>query len=108
MPAKAGIQEQQPALQPCVYILASDRNGTLYVGVTSDIAQRAWAHKTGAIDGFTKRYRVYRLVYLEFHETMDAAITREKQIKKWRRAWKLEMIERSNPQWLDLYEELLR
>jgi putative endonuclease len=88
--------------------MASDRNGTLYTGVTSDISRRGWAHKSAAVEGFTKRYRVYRLVFVEFHETMGAAIVREKQIKKWRRAWKLELIERGNPQWRDLYEELLR
>ena len=95
-------------MQPCVYILASDRNGTLYVGVTSDAARRIWTHKTGAVDGFTKRYGVDRLVYLEFHDTMEAAITREKQIKKWRRAWKLQLIEGVNRQWRDLYDDLLK
>ena len=91
-------------MKPCVYILTSERNGTLYTGVTSDIARRVWAHKSDAIDGFSKRYAVHRLVYVEFHETMEAAITREKQIKKWRRKWKLELIERDNPQWRDLHE----
>jgi putative endonuclease len=95
-------------MKPCIYILASSRNGTLYVGVTSDIAQRIWAHRTDSVDGFTKRYRVHRLVYVEFHDTMDAAITREKQLKKWRRAWKLEIIERANPKWRDLFDDLLR
>jgi putative endonuclease len=95
------------AKHPCVYIVASDRNGTLYTGVTSDIARRAWLHKTGVVDGFTKRYGVRRLVYFEFHETMPAAILREKQIKKWRRSWKLELIEKANPQWQDLYGSLL-
>ena len=93
--------------RPCVYILASERNGTLYTGVTSDITRRAWLHKSAAVDGFTKRYGVHRLVYVEFHETMLDAITREKQIKKWRRKWKLALIEQANPQWLDLYEKLL-
>jgi putative endonuclease len=95
-------------MRPCVYILASDRNGTLYVGVTSDIARRSWVHKSDAIDGFTRRYRIHRLVYVEFHGTMAEAILREKHIKKWHRAWKLELIERDNPQWRDLYDDLLR
>jgi len=92
--------------RPCVYILASERNGTLY-GVTSDIGRRAWMHKSDTVDGFTKRYAVHRLVYVEFHETMPDAIVREKQIKKWRRAWKLALIEKTNPQWQDLYGYLL-
>jgi putative endonuclease len=91
---------------PCVYILASRRNGTLYVGVTSDIARRAWEHRTGAIEGFTKRYDVHLLVFIEFHESMAEAMQREKRIKKWRRAWKLALIERENPQWRDLHDDL--
>ena len=94
--------------RPCVYILASKRNGTLYVGVTSDIARRAWEHQTGAVLGFTRRYGVHRLVYAEFHATMADAILREQQIKKWNRAWKIELIERDNPEWRDLYEGLAR
>ncbi len=94
--------------QPCVYILTSGRNGTLYVGVTSDIAKRAWVHRADFIDGFSKRYGIHRLVYVEFHAAMPDAILREKQIKKWRRAWKLDLIERDNPQWRDLYDDLLR
>jgi putative endonuclease len=92
--------------RPCVYILASGRNGTLYVGVTADLARRAWEHRSDAIDGFTRRYGVKHLVYAEFHDTMLAAILREKQLKKWRRAWKLDLIERDNPQWRDLYDDL--
>ena len=92
--------------RPCVYILASRRNGTLYVGVTSDLARRAWQHRLDAVDGFTRRYGVHRRVFAEFHDTMGGAILREKQLKKWRRAWKLELIERANPQWRDLYEDL--
>jgi len=94
--------------QPCVYILASKRNGTLYVGVTNDVVRRVWEHKSGAVNGFAKRYHVHRLVYAEFHETMPDAILREKQIKKWRRAWKVELIECGNPQWRDLYENMTR
>jgi putative endonuclease len=94
--------------KPCVYILASGRNGTLYVGVTNDVARRSWEHKTEAADGFTQRYGIHHLVYVEFHETMPLAISREKQIKKWRRAWKLALIEERNPGWRDLFDDLLR
>lgn len=87
-----------------VYILASERNGTLYVGVTSDLAGRVRQHKEGTVEGFTKRYDVTRLVYFERHDRVTDAIQREKQIKKWRRAWKLRLIEGFNPEWLDLYE----
>lgn len=93
---------------PCVYILASQRNGTLYIGVTSDLSRRLSEHKMDVVDGFTKRYGVHRLVYVEAHDTMADAILREKQIKKWRRAWKLELIEKGNPQWRDLTDEALR
>lgn len=92
--------------RPCVYILASRRNGTLYVGVTSDLARRAWEHRADVADGFTQRHGIHILVFAEFHDTMDQAILREKRIKKWRRAWKLALIERDNPQWCDLYEDL--
>jgi len=98
------IDEKRPA----VYILASGRNGTLYIGVTSDIVQRVWQHRTDAVDGFTRQYGIHSLAYFEFHDSMIEAITREKQIKKWRRAWKLQLIEKTNPQWLDLYDNLLR
>jgi putative endonuclease len=90
----------------CVYILASKRNGTLYVGVTRDIARRAWQHRSNSVGGFVRDYGVHQLVFVEFHETIADAILREKRIKKWRRAWKLELIERHNPQWRDLYDEL--
>ncbi|MFN8522275.1 MAG: GIY-YIG nuclease family protein [Chloroflexota bacterium] len=92
--------------QPVVYILASARNGTLYVGVTSDLAQRIAAHKSASIPGFTARYRVNRLVYCEAHEDMITAITREKHLKKWNRAWKIRLIERDNPDWNDLSDAL--
>jgi len=91
---------------PCVYILASDRNGTLYVGVTSDVVRRVWEHREDAAESFTKKYRVHRLVYFELHETMPDAILRETRIKRWRRAWKVELIERANPQWRDLYGDV--
>jgi putative endonuclease len=94
--------------QPCIYILASGRNGTLYIGVTNNIARRAWEHRSEVVEGFTKRYAVHRLVYVEIHSTMPDAILREKQLKKWRRAWKLRLIEQGNPQWRDLYDDLLR
>jgi putative endonuclease len=94
--------------RPCVYILASKRNGTLYIGVTSDIARRSWEHREAAAEGFTDRYSVKLLVYAEFHDTMPDAILREKQMKKWRRHWKLRLIEKENPDWRDLYDELMR
>ena len=89
--------------QPCVYMLASRRNGTLYVGVTSNLLQRVWQHRNHSLGGFTARYGVARLVWYEMHATMRSAITREKQIKEWKRPWKLELIEHDNPEWLDLY-----
>jgi len=89
---------------PCVHILASQRNGTLYVGVTSDLSRRIEAHQSNAVPGFTRRYGVHRLVFAEFQNTMEGAIRREHQIKKWRRVWKLELIEGLNPQWRDLFE----
>ncbi len=93
--------------QPCVYLLASRRNGTLYVGVTSDLVKRVWEHKEDLADGFTKRYGVHTLVWYEPHDSMEAAIRREKAIKEWKRRWKLELIEKTNPQWRDLYADLL-
>lgn len=93
--------------RPCVYILSSKRNGTLYVGVTSDLVKRVYEHRNDLADGFTKKYRVHDLVYFEMHEEMNAAITREKQIKKWNRSWKVELIEKSNPEWKDLYESII-
>jgi putative endonuclease len=84
-------------MRPCVYILANKRHGTLYVGVTSDLSRRVWEHKNGVVDGFTKRYSVHALVHAEFLATMVDATFREKCIKKWRRAWKIELIEKANP-----------
>ncbi len=92
--------------QPAVYILASKRNGTLYVGVTSDVVKRVWQHKNDAIGGFTQRYSVHQLVWYELHEDMQSAIQREKRIKEWRRKWKLDLIENMNPNWNDLYETI--
>ncbi|MCF8199274.1 MAG: GIY-YIG nuclease family protein [Sulfuritalea sp.] len=93
--------------QPCVYILASGRNGTLYVGVTSNLVQRVWQHKSNLVEGFTKKYGVHILVWYEVHETMESAIAREKAIKGWQRAWKLELIEAGNPEWHDLYADIV-
>jgi putative endonuclease len=90
-----------------VYILASQRNGTLYIGVTNDITRRVYEHKNDCVEGFTKRYSVHLLVYFEEFYNVDAAITREKQLKKWKRAWKLRLIESSNPEWNDLYREFV-
>ena len=92
--------------QPAVYILASKRYGTLYTGVTSNLIQRVWQHKQDLVQGFTQKYRVHRLVYFEQHATMEAAIMREKQIKKWNRAWKINLIEQENPDWLDLWDAI--
>ena len=92
--------------QPCVYILTSKRSGTLYVGVTSNLAQRVWQHKNDLAEGFTKRHGVHSLVWYESHDTMGSAIAREKALKGWQRRWKLELIEKDNPGWRDLYEDL--
>ena len=92
---------------PSVYILASERNGTLYIGVTSDLVRRVWQHKHGITGGFSERYGTRLLVWFESHDTMESAIRREKQLKEWRRSWKLQLIERENPEWADLYEGLL-
>ena len=89
-----------------VYLLASQRNGTLYTGVTHDLLRRVWQHREGLTGGFTKRYHVHRLVYYEVFPDVREAIHRERRIKRWRRAWKLDLIEKANPTWKDLYEEL--
>ena len=90
--------------EPCVYLLASKRDGILYTGVTSAIYDRMMRHRTGADAGFTKRYNVHMLVYCEFHPTMDLAIIRETRIKKWERAWKVRLIHQTNPEWTDLFD----
>ncbi len=92
---------------PCVYILASRRNGTLYIGITSDLQKRVWEHKNDLVEGFTRRYEVHKLVWYEVHESMESAIQCEKRIKKWNRKWKLALIENSNPQWEDLFDNLI-
>lgn len=91
---------------PAVYMLASRKNGTLYVGVTSDLQKRIWEHKNNVIEGFTKRYAIHMLVWYEVHETMESAIVREKRLKNWKRQWKLDLIERNNAEWCDLYDML--
>ena len=93
--------------QPCVYMLASKRNGTLYTGVTSNLLKRVWEHKNNLIESFTNKYGVHTLVWYELHETMESAIQREKAIKNWKRAWKLKVIEKMNSDWHDLYSGLL-
>ena len=120
IPAKAGIQgfrlvlhaldsrlRGNDGMQPAVYILASQKNGTLYIGVTSSLIQRVWQHKENLVPGFTERHAVHSLVYYELHATMEAAITREKRLKKWNRLWKLRLIEERNPEWKDLWPDIL-
>jgi putative endonuclease len=92
--------------QPAVYIVASQRNGTLYSGVTSNLIGRIWQHREGVVEGFTQTYAVKTLVWYEMHATMESAITREKALKKWKRSWKLKLIEERNPEWLDLWPEI--
>jgi len=86
-----------------VYILASKRNGTLYIGVTSDLVKRVYEHKNNIMEGFTKKYNIHKLVYYENTNGVESAIRREKQLKKWNRKWKINLIENSNPEWIDLY-----
>jgi len=90
-----------------VYILASQRNGTLYIGITNDLIKRVYEHRNNLVDGFTKKYKVHSLVYYEQCDDIESAIIREKRLKKWDRKWKLELIEKENPQWRDLYKDLL-
>lgn len=89
-----------------VYILSSKRNGTLYIGVTSDLIKRIYEHKNNLVEGFTKKYNVHQLVWYEIHGSPESAISREKQIKKWKREWKLKLIEKENPHWNDLYKSI--
>ena len=89
--------------QPAVYMLSGKRQGTLYVGVTSNLVKRVWTHKSNMVEGFTKKYRVHMLVWYELHADMDSALIREKRLKEWKRAWKIELIEKENPRWEDLY-----
>jgi putative endonuclease len=93
--------------QPAVYILASKRNGTLYIGVTSNLVKRIWEHKNNLVEGFTEQYNVHNLVWYELHDNMASAILREKMLKEWKRKWKLELIEGGNPNWNDLYDAII-
>jgi putative endonuclease len=92
---------------PCVYIVASKQYGTLYTGVTSGLVKRIWEHKNHVVPGFTKKHEVTNLVWHELHETMEGAIVREKRIKEWKRAWKVSLIQKMNPNWEDLYESII-
>jgi len=94
-------------MQYYVYILASKKDGTLYIGVTSDLVKRIYEHKNDLVEGFTKKYTIHDLVYLEATESVESAIVREKQLKKWNRAWKIRLIEKTNPGWRDLYPDLI-
>ena len=115
-PAKAGVQDVAPPVRSgyaigmskpgYVYILASKRNGTLYVGVTSDLVRRIWEHKTDAVPGFSRKYQLHTLVYFEMFDGIEDAIVREKRIKEWKRAWKIRLIEDRNPDWRDLYKDI--
>jgi putative endonuclease len=100
------VREEVVSKQPVVYILASKRSGTLYIGVTSNLIKRIWEHKNNLVKGFTKRYNVHNLVWYELHANMESAILREKMLKEWKRIWKLELIESSNPDWSDLYNTI--
>ena len=110
MPAQAGIQSRHllefRRMAFFVYITASRRNGTLYTGMSDDLVKRIWQHRNNVIPGFTKKYNVKTLVWYERHETRESAFIRERQLKKWKRAWKLALIEASNPGWRDLWEEI--
>ena len=92
--------------QPAIYILSNKRNGVLYIGVTSDLFKRTYQHKSHVVNGFSKKYNLNKLIYFEMHESMNDAIAREKQLKKWNRAWKIKLIETINPEWLDLSKDL--
>jgi putative endonuclease len=112
-PAQAGAQVMEPSrtkvvseYRGYVYILASKPYGTLYIGVTNDLVRRTWEHRTHCVPGFTKQHDVTHLVWFECHSSIEAAITREKQIKEWRRGWKVNLIQEMNPEWRDLYDEI--
>ncbi len=94
-------------MQPCVCILASERNSTLYIGVTSDLIKRVWEHQSNFVEGFTKQHQVHALVWYEMSDSMESAIVREKQLKEWKRQWKIELIEKFNPYWNDLYQTIV-
>src|SRR5271157_6598970 len=107
IPANAGIQVRLMNKQPAVYILASKRNGTLYIGVTPNLVKRIWEHRNNLVEGFTERYGVHNLVWYESHESMESAIQREKRLKEWNRRWEMRLIESANPNWEDLYHTLV-
>ena len=102
------MEANVPVMAYYVYILASRRNGTLYTGITDNLARRIHEHRTGAVPGFTRHYDVKTLVYAETHGDVEMAISREKRLKRWRRAWKIELIEKDNPDWRDLFDEILK
>jgi putative endonuclease len=112
IPAEAGIQKHagiwdMTESTAYVYVMASRRNGTLYIGVTSNLVERVYEHKHDLVESFTRKYQVHQLVYFEEHSDIHQAIQREKQMKKWKRQWKIVLIEKSNPRWRDLYDDLL-
>ncbi len=106
IPAQAGIQQTSGETTRSLH-LANKRNGTLYIGVTTDLQKRIWEHKNNLVEGFTKKYGIHQLVHYEFYGDMMTAMSREKQLKKWNRAWKLELIEKHNPEWSDLWEGMI-
>ena len=101
-PSHPTLRRMRQERQPCIYILASRRYGTLYVGVTSDLTARLWQHRNGVLPGFTARYGVHRLVHFERFDAMEHAIAREKRLKNWHRQWKINLIDQANPEWADL------
>ena len=94
--------------QPCVYLLANKKHGVIYIGVSSELIKRVWQHKNNVVKSFTQKYHVHDLVWYEIHQNMVSAISREKSLKKWRRDWKVKLIEKTNPDWLDLYPDLMQ
>jgi putative endonuclease len=104
--SRTAASQAHPIMGGWVYFMTNRRNGVLYVGVTSDLAKRAWEHREGVVEGFTKRYRLKRLVYAERHDDIRDAIQREKNLKHWRRAWRIELIESQNPDWADLRDSI--
>jgi putative endonuclease len=94
-------------MQPAAYLLASKRNGTLYAGATSDLAKKIWEHRNNLVEGFTTKHGIHQLVWYELHESMDSAILREKRLRGWKRKWKVQLIESTNPNWVDLYSRII-
>jgi putative endonuclease len=103
----AGIQEERHEQSTCGIPVGKQKNGTLYIGVTSDLVRRIWEHKNDLVDGFARRYGVHQLVWYELHDTMESAIEREKRLKEWKRRWKVRLIEHGNPSWEDLYPPII-